>query len=161
MHVSKRSWSRGVVVLAQVLGATPGFNIDDLSPTSLVQVRVDHVYRNQSGVSLREGLRLTYQTRGGSLRIGTTELCVNAEGDLNVRDGDKVVILGTIDRRLPSHIYPDDPFGVVAVSPAGNLILSSTAGGPVITMPLSALPQHLDDLAPDQRHHEGHPEAKP
>jgi hypothetical protein len=130
---------------------TPGFNIDSLSPTDLVEVRVERVYRNRTAVALREGVTLRYQTRGGSLRIGGIDFCVKAEGDLAAQAGDLVLVLGTIDERLADYIYPDNPFGVLAVTAAKTVLLPSDRGEPETAMPLSDVPRNLDRLAPDQR----------
>lgn len=117
----------GVVLSGRVLSISPGMRVQDLSPANLVTIQVEHVFANGSGVSLARGGALRYITYGGSLTVDGVDLCSHFAWERTPLLGERLLISGWIDPRNPSLVYPDEPYGTLAIDTSSSVLIPAAS----------------------------------
>jgi hypothetical protein len=144
--------ARQVILSARIVKVAPGFRLSTLSPTNLITMQPERIFRDRSSLSLTPSTVLKYETLGGAIQVGAAALCVTSPGEFIPRVGNRVLVAGAIDPRLPAIIYPNEPQGILLIRADDMVVIPSrTPDGAPDFLPLTSVPQHLDLLTADQR----------
>jgi hypothetical protein len=153
----RRIAAREVILAARIVKVAPGFRLATLSPTNLITMQLERIFRDRSSLSLTQVPFSSMRPWGGPFR-SEPHNCARLI-PANSFQGLETACLSqdVIDPRRPEIIYPNEPEGVLVIRADDMVVIRSpTPDGAPELLPLTSVPQSLDLLTADQRSESRH-----